>query len=126
MRDNFLLLGWVPYAHLFQLMRQSVAVLQPSRFEGWSTTVEEAKSLGKQVLVSDIAVHREQAPARARYFAVDDASALAAQLAEAWSSHDAAADARAAAEADAALPARTRAFAETYESIVLDAVGQTR
>lgn len=126
LEQRFRHLGLVSFAELISLMHHSVAVVNPSRFEGWSTTVEEAKSLGKQVLVSDIAVHREQAPARARYFAVDDASALAAQLAEAWSSHDAAADARAAAEAAAALPARTRAFAETYESIVLDAVGQTR
>jgi glycosyltransferase involved in cell wall biosynthesis len=114
-------LGLVSFAELISLMRHAVAVVNPSRFEGWSTTVEEAKSLGKRVLVSDLAVHREQAPARASYFGIDDADALATQLRAAWRDYDPAEDARAAAEAAAALPARTRAFAEHYASIVLDA-----
>jgi hypothetical protein len=96
--------------------------VNPSRFEGWSTTVEEAKSLGKRVLVSDIAVHREQAPARASYFGVDDAGVLAAQLRDAWLAFDPAEDERAADEAAAALPGRTLVFAERYVSIVLDAM----
>jgi glycosyltransferase involved in cell wall biosynthesis len=118
--DRFHHLGLVSFAELISLMRHSVAVLNPSRFEGWSTTVEEAKSLGKRVLVSDIDVHREQAPARASYFPVDDAAALATQLADAWSSHDPAIDDRTAAVAAAELPPRTRAFATAYESIVAD------
>jgi glycosyltransferase involved in cell wall biosynthesis len=118
--DRFLHLGLVAFPDLIALMRHSVAVINPSRFEGWSTTVEEAKSLGKRVLVSDIPVHHEQAPPRASYFGVDDPAALAALLADAWATHAPDEDARAAAEAAAALPARTRAFAETYEAIVLD------
>jgi glycosyltransferase involved in cell wall biosynthesis len=115
-------LGLVSFAELISLMSHAVAVVNPSRFEGWSTTVEEAKSLGKRVLVSDLAVHREQAPARGSYFGVDDAAALALQLREAWAAHDPAADARAAAEAAAALPARTRAFAEAYDQIIDEAL----
>jgi len=115
-------LGLVSFAELISLMSHAVAVVNPSRFEGWSTTVEEAKSLGKRVLVSDLAVHREQAPARGSYFGVDDAAALATQLREAWASHDPAEDARAAAEAAAALPARTRAFAQTYDQIIREAL----
>ncbi len=42
------------------LLRGAAAVLQPSRFEGWSTIIEDAKSLGKPIVASDIAVHREQ------------------------------------------------------------------
>jgi glycosyltransferase involved in cell wall biosynthesis len=45
-RENFIILGMVPHDDIFPLMRQSLAVVQPSRFEGWSTTVEETKSLG--------------------------------------------------------------------------------
>jgi glycosyltransferase involved in cell wall biosynthesis len=126
LRDRFLHLGLVSFPELISLMHHAVAVVNPSRFEGWSTTVEEAKSLGKQVLVSDIPVHREQAPERARYFPVDDAAVLARLLGEVWATHDLEADARAAAAAAAALPGRTRAFAETYESIVLDVVGKAR
>lgn len=115
-------LGLVSFAELISLMSHAVVVVNPSRFEGWSTTVEEAKSLGKRVLVSDLAVHREQAPARGNYFGVDDAAALAAQLREAWASYDPAEDARAAAEAAAALPARTRAFAAAYDQIIREAM----
>ncbi len=118
LESRFLHLGLVSFAALMSLMHHAVAVVNPSRFEGWSTTVEEAKSLGKRVLVSDIDVHREQAPARGSYFPVDDARVLAEQLVEAWTHHDPAADARAAAEAAAALPARTRVFAETYAALV--------
>ena len=115
-------LGLVSFAELISLMSHAVAVVNPSRFEGWSTTVEEAKSLGKRVLVSDLAVHREQAPARASYFGVDDAAALAAQLREAWAAYDPAEDARAAADAATAVPARTQAFAEAYDQIIHEAL----
>ncbi len=60
LRENFVLLGFIPRKHVYALMRQSLAILQPSLFEGWSTSVEEAKSLGKQIIVSDLDVHREQ------------------------------------------------------------------
>ncbi len=39
----------------------STALINPSQFEGWSTTVEEAKSLGVKMLLSDLEVHKEQA-----------------------------------------------------------------
>jgi glycosyltransferase involved in cell wall biosynthesis len=119
-------LGLVSFPELISLMHHAVAVINPSRFEGWSTTVEEAKSLGKRVLLSDLPVHREQAPARASYFGVDDPDALAALLTAAWAADDHAADAAAADTAAAALAARTAAFAATYEAIVLDAVRGTR
>jgi len=49
-------------------MRVAGAVINPSLFEGWSTTVEEAKSMGVPMLLSDIGVHREQAEGRASFF----------------------------------------------------------
>jgi glycosyltransferase involved in cell wall biosynthesis len=60
LEDAVRCLGLVPRAEQIALMRGAQAVLQPSRFEGWSTIVEDAKTLGKTVLASDIAVHREQ------------------------------------------------------------------
>jgi glycosyltransferase involved in cell wall biosynthesis len=79
--DEFRLLGMLPYADLALLMRASVALLNPSLFEGWSTTVEEARALGVPMLLSDLDVHREQAGAQARYFDRQDAGALADALA---------------------------------------------
>jgi glycosyltransferase involved in cell wall biosynthesis len=79
-RDRMIILGLVPRNDLFLLMRQSLAILQPSLFEGWNTTVEEVKSLGKKMIISDIPVHREQDPYFAEYFQPTNAHALATSL----------------------------------------------
>lgn len=76
---HFRHLGLVPLADVFSLNAASLALINPSRFEGWSTTVEEAKALGTPMILSDIPVHREQAP-DAAFFAPDEAAALAKTL----------------------------------------------
>ena len=58
-------------------MNASTALLNPSLYEGWSTTVEEARSAGVPMLLSDLTVHREQAGDRAAYFSGGDAEGLA-------------------------------------------------
>lgn len=83
-QDNFFHLGIVPRLDLIGLMRESLAIINPSLFEGWSTTVEEAKSLGKHILLSDIPIHREQNPPLASYYPPEDANSLAATLWEVW------------------------------------------
>lgn len=120
---RFRLAGLVPFADVAGLLRHSVAVINPSLFEGWSTTVEEAKSLGKRVLLSDIAVHREQAPARGRFFATDDAAALADAMADTLAGYDPAEERRAAERAAADLPGRMQAFARAFEELALEAAG---
>ncbi len=80
----FRFLGLIPYADLMPLMRLSVAVLNPSMFEGWSTTVEEAKALGVPLLLSDLPVHREQAPPDTRFFDPVKVDAVSQVLARAW------------------------------------------
>lgn len=54
------ILGLLPRSEQIALLRHSIAILQPSLFEGWSTIIEDGKTLGKPVLASDIPVHREQ------------------------------------------------------------------
>jgi glycosyltransferase involved in cell wall biosynthesis len=81
---NFRHVGMIPLAHVYALLRSAVALVNPSKFEGWSTTVEEAKSFGVPMVLSDIAVHSEQTRGEARYFGVDDAQALAKHLANVW------------------------------------------
>lgn len=78
------LLGLVARDAQIQLMRRSVAVVQPSLCEGWSTVVEDARLLGKTVVLSDLEVHREQNPPGARFFERTSGESLAAALAEAW------------------------------------------
>jgi glycosyltransferase involved in cell wall biosynthesis len=80
LRQEFRLLGLVPYPHLAALMRASVALLNPSCLEGWSTTVEEARTLGVPLVLSDLDVHREQAGNDAIYFDRTSAAALANAL----------------------------------------------
>lgn len=77
------LLGPLPLEVVFALHRRAMALLNPSRFEGWSTTVEEGKALGRPLILSDIRTHRAQAEGQAAaWFGVDDAAALAAALDE--------------------------------------------
>jgi hypothetical protein len=74
------LLGSIERDDQIDLMIGSLGVLQPSRFEGWSTVVEEARALGLPSLLSEFAVHREQNPPGAVFFDPDDADALASLL----------------------------------------------
>lgn len=120
--DRFLPLGIVPYEDVVALMLYSVAVINPSLFEGWSTSVEESKALGKKILLSDIPVHREQAPARGHYFAPHEAEALAAALLAASEDHSDAEEDRSFRAAQEQLPLRRREFAHQFEDICLKTV----
>ncbi len=79
--EQFRMLGMIPYEHLGDLMRASVALINPSLFEGWSTTVEEARSQGVPLILSDLSVHHEQAGENAIYFSRKSADSLADVLA---------------------------------------------
>jgi glycosyltransferase involved in cell wall biosynthesis len=79
--NNFRFVGTVPRPHVFSLLRVSTALINPSLSEGWSTPVEEAKSLGVPMLLSDLRVHREQAGDHASYFAPEAAEELASLMA---------------------------------------------
>ena len=78
---NFRFLGVVPRPHVFSLMRVCTALINPSLSEGWSTTVEEGKSLGVPMLLSDLRVHREQAGNCACFFDAKAAAELASLMA---------------------------------------------
>ena len=118
LEDCVKLLGVIDYADVLTLMRASIAVLNPSFFEGWSSSVEEAKSMGKPVIVSDIAVHREQAHPKAHYFDPRDPEALARLLAEAWKHWPEGIDPASEAAALHELKARTREFGQRYLDVV--------
>jgi glycosyltransferase involved in cell wall biosynthesis len=119
--DNFYHLGLVPGSDLAGLMRDALAIINPSFFEGWSTSVEEAKSLGKRVLLSDIPVHREQNPMQGSYFLPDDANALSALLWAVW--NESVSDERLMIErARRATDERRLEFAQKYQKIMLNAL----
>ena len=60
MSNNVKFLGEIPYSHVLELIKSSIAVINPSFFEGWSSTVEECKSINKTIILSNIDVHLEQ------------------------------------------------------------------
>lgn len=115
----FKVLGMVPYADVAVLMRYSEAVINPSLFEGRSTTVEEAKSMGKRIILSDIPVHREQAPPGGTFFDPQNAEALADAIWNLLSRRDPAGDQKLTEQAREGLPGRIEAFARGYQKIVL-------
>jgi glycosyltransferase involved in cell wall biosynthesis len=60
LEDRVFFAGLLPREEQIAVLRRAIAILQPSRFEGWSTIVEDAKTLGKPLVASHIPVHREQ------------------------------------------------------------------
>ncbi|MBR1257971.1 glycosyltransferase family 4 protein [Bradyrhizobium sp. AUGA SZCCT0240] len=80
LEKRFVHLGMIPQSHVYALLRACVALINPSRFEGWSTTVEEAKSFGVPLILSNLEVHREQTDGAARFFGADEPVTLADHL----------------------------------------------
>ncbi len=124
LRERMIVLGLVPRSHVLPLMRQSVALLQPSHFEGWNIGIEEAKSLGKAVLASNIAVHLEQDPPGGIYFHVDDARDLSEKMVQMWQERSPGPDAELESRARAGLHDRMRAFAETFVGVARETAGR--
>lgn len=110
--DNIKLLGLVDYEDVFALIKFSKAVVNPSLFEGWSSTVEECKSVGKNMILSDLDVHKEQYP-EALFFERNTSQALA-NLLEKYQPNDQVVKTN--------LEERTKAFAKKYISIVKESL----
>ena len=77
------MLGFVSGEERDALLRSCTALVQPSRFEGWNTSIEDAKAIGRPIIASGLDVHREQAPDAIGFFDVDDHAGLADLLAQA-------------------------------------------
>lgn len=61
LEGNIHLLGLIGREEQLAIMRNADALIQPSLFEGWGSSVEEAKVMGKYIVASDLEVHKEQA-----------------------------------------------------------------
>jgi len=125
-RGQVIFVGQVAHEDVLRLMRQSVCVLNPSRFEGWGITVDEARSVGKQMVISDIPAHREQNPPRATYFDPSNVEELAQKLAAVWRESPPGPDAALESEARKAQPGRVTAYAEAFERIAREAEEEVR
>jgi glycosyltransferase involved in cell wall biosynthesis len=122
---NFRFLGMIPSEHVKALMHACAALINPSTCEGWSTTVEEAKAAGTPLILSELAVHREQAGDRAVFFDPERPETLAAVLAGyvPASAQARFADAQLAAIGSDAL---MQAFAANVAELVQDVNGRRR
>ncbi len=117
---NVRFLGVVNRVDMFGLMRHCISVINPSLFEGWSTTVEEAKSLGKHVILSDIVVHHEQDPPDALYFDPRDAEALSDILWLRWGTDGGAWNIEREEAARRLYETRRTDYAQQYQRIVME------
>jgi glycosyltransferase involved in cell wall biosynthesis len=61
-------LGVLPRDMQLSIMRHADAIVQPSLFEGWSTVIEDAISLQKPVICSNLSVNVEQLKEKGTYF----------------------------------------------------------
>lgn len=74
-------LGSIPHGDVMACLQMATCILQPSRFEGWSTLVEDTLALGVPLVATDLPVHLEQIGQAGHFFPPGDAEALAALLA---------------------------------------------
>jgi len=77
------ILGFVPSEVRDVLLRACKVLIQPSEFEGWNTSIEDAKALGRPIIASDLPAHREQIGSPVGFFEPHDIEALAGLMANA-------------------------------------------
>jgi glycosyltransferase involved in cell wall biosynthesis len=125
-RDQIIYLGLIPHEHVLLLIRQCVCVLNPSLFEGWGYAVDEARSVGKKVLLSDIPAHREQNPPKAIFFNSHDYNELAGMLGQIWLNTEPGPDIELELEARRILPSRLGAYGEGFLLVAQGAFEEIR
>ncbi len=80
LKDLTCFVGFIDRSEQLLLMKNSIAIIQPSKFEGWSTVVEDAKAINQFILLSDIEVHHEQTKENVEFFNPNDPVALSKLL----------------------------------------------
>lgn len=112
LKNNIFFLGIIDYEDVFKLIKFSKSVINPSLFEGWSSIVEECKSTNKNMILSDINVHKEQYP-NATFFDRHSAISLKEILSNYTFIQDIPTE-------EDCLEKRTRVFGEQYLNIIKD------
>jgi len=75
--NNVLFLGFIDREDQLAIMKNAVAVIQPSLFEGWSTVIEDAKSMNQNIIASNLNVNMEQLGDKAVFFDPRNSDSLA-------------------------------------------------
>ncbi|HRY82201.1 MAG TPA: glycosyltransferase family 1 protein [Candidatus Moranbacteria bacterium] len=118
--NNVKFLGLIDYLDVMTLMRHCISIINPSLFEGWSSTVEEAKSVGKNMILSNLNVHKEQNPPNSIYFDPHNEKELADKLWKKWQESEGGPDFDLEEIARKNIETRTKNFGNTYQNIVLN------
>lgn len=120
LEKNINFVGLIDLIEVYYLMRNCISIINPSLFEGWSSTVEEAKSLGKNIILSNLNVHKEQNPPCAIYFDPNNAFELAEILKEKYLNDKSGPDFELEKIAQKNIEKRIIQFGESYQSILLE------
>jgi glycosyltransferase involved in cell wall biosynthesis len=80
LEKNIKFLGFIDRSEQLCFMKNALAVIQPSLFEGWSSVVEDAKAMNQNLIVSSLNVHKEQLENKAHYFNPNDENELMNQI----------------------------------------------
>ena len=80
--DKVHILGFIPKSDQLQIVKQAIALLQPTLFEGspGGLSVRDAISLGTPVITSDIKVNKEVIGSNLYFFTPKSANSLASQM----------------------------------------------
>jgi glycosyltransferase involved in cell wall biosynthesis len=82
LKDVVRFLGFLDRREQLKLMKHSVAVIQPSLFEGWSTVIEDAMAMNQRIIASDLEVNIEQLGDKGKFFSSKESVELAIKLDE--------------------------------------------
>ncbi len=84
LHDYIDILGFVSREEQVVIMQQAKMLMQPSLFEGWGIAVEEAKTLDKRIIISDLPIHQEQKDHHCILFEKNNPIDLANKIEEEW------------------------------------------
>ncbi len=80
LQSHVVFLGFIDRLDQLSLMKNAIAVIQPSLFEGWSTVVEDAKAIGQRLILSNLLVHIEQCSENVVFFDPHNENQLAEEI----------------------------------------------
>jgi glycosyltransferase involved in cell wall biosynthesis len=116
-------LGMVPRNDQVEIFRHAAAVVQPSLFEGWSTVVEDTKTLGRPIILSDIPPHQEQVSGdMGRFYRAGSAEDLSRVIEDQWEILAPGPDAEAERTAMAGTAKRRRKLAYEFMQLLEEAI----
>ncbi|MBV9170483.1 MAG: glycosyltransferase family 4 protein [Chloroflexi bacterium] len=115
-------LGIVEHEVVYDLIRQSLCVVNPSLFEGWGFSVDEAAAIGKRILSSDIPAHRDQQAPACEYFDPRSVDEIADKIEQVWLSAAPGPDLTLEARARQCMPRRIDELAQSLLSGLQEAV----